>query len=109
MRAADALYPGYGFASHVGLHHAAHTRIVRERGRAEIHRRSWRARAYLPLEDQSSPRNDANGAPPCWYRLRALRILDANCCWREASSTSSSGAAADRVLRGEVEDRRRVR
>jgi ribonuclease HII len=51
MRAADALYPGYGFASHVGYITPAHTKIVRERGPCEIHRRSWRARAYLPLEE----------------------------------------------------------
>jgi ribonuclease HII len=51
MRAADALYPGYGFASHVGYITPAHTRIVRERGPCEIHRRSWRARAYLPFEE----------------------------------------------------------
>ena len=47
MRAADAMYPGYGFASHVGYITAAHTKVVRERGPCEIHRRSWRARAYL--------------------------------------------------------------
>jgi len=47
MRAADAVYPGYGFASHVGYITAAHTEVVRERGPCEIHRRSWRARAYL--------------------------------------------------------------
>ncbi|HZQ16966.1 MAG TPA: ribonuclease HII [Gaiellaceae bacterium] len=47
MRAADAFYPGYGFASHVGYITPAHTRVVRERGPCEIHRRSWRARAYL--------------------------------------------------------------
>jgi ribonuclease HII len=51
MKAADALYPGYGFASHVGYITPAHTRIVRERGPCEIHRRSWRARAYL-TEDE---------------------------------------------------------
>jgi ribonuclease HII len=48
MRTADALYPGYGFASHVGYITQSHTEIVRERGPCEIHRRSWRARAYLP-------------------------------------------------------------
>ncbi|HVC86783.1 MAG TPA: ribonuclease HII [Gaiellaceae bacterium] len=48
MRTADALYPGYGFASHVGYITQAHTDVVRERGPCEIHRRSWRARAYLP-------------------------------------------------------------
>ena len=51
MRAADALYPGYGFASHVGYITPAHTKIVRERGPCEIHRRSWRARAYMSQEE----------------------------------------------------------
>ena len=48
MRTADALYPGYGFASHVGYITPSHTEIVRERGPCEIHRRSWNARAYQP-------------------------------------------------------------
>jgi ribonuclease HII len=47
MHTADAIYPGYGFSSHVGYITPSHTRIVRERGPCEIHRRSWRARAYL--------------------------------------------------------------
>ena len=51
MRTADAMYPGYGFASHVGYITPSHTRIVRERGPCEIHRRSWRARAYLTDEE----------------------------------------------------------
>jgi len=46
MRAADALYPGYGFSSHVGYITPAHTRAVRERGPCEIHRRSFQALAY---------------------------------------------------------------
>jgi ribonuclease HII len=50
MRTADALYPAYGFGSHVGYITPGHTRVVRERGPCEIHRRSWRARAYLPAE-----------------------------------------------------------
>ena len=50
MKTADALYPAYGFGSHVGYITPDHTRIVRERGPCEIHRRSWRARAYLPAE-----------------------------------------------------------
>ena len=45
MHTVDALYPGYGFASHVGYITQSHTEIVRERGPCEIHRRSWRARA----------------------------------------------------------------
>ena len=48
MRTADAMYPGYGFASHVGYITPSHTAVVRERGPCEIHRRSWRARAYQP-------------------------------------------------------------
>ena len=50
MRAADAMYPAYGFGSHVGYITQAHTKVVREIGPCEIHRRSWRARAYLPAE-----------------------------------------------------------
>jgi ribonuclease HII len=46
MQAADALYPAYGFASHVGYITPAHTRVVRERGPCEIHRRSFQALAY---------------------------------------------------------------
>lgn len=45
--AADAMYPAYGFGSHVGYITPSHTKVVRERGPCEIHRRSWRARAYL--------------------------------------------------------------
>jgi ribonuclease HII len=48
MRMADALYPGYGFRSHVGYITPSHTRIVRERGPCEIHRRSFQALAYRP-------------------------------------------------------------
>ena len=51
MHMVDAIYPGYGFASHVGYITPAHTRIVRERGPCEIHRRSWRARAYMTDEE----------------------------------------------------------
>ena len=51
MRAADALYPAYGFSSHVGYITPGHTRVVRERGPCEIHRRSWRARAYMSEEE----------------------------------------------------------
>jgi ribonuclease HII len=48
---ADAIYPAYGFGSHVGYITPSHTRVVRERGPCEIHRRSWRARAYLTVEE----------------------------------------------------------
>ncbi len=47
MRRIDALYPAYGFRSHVGYITPSHTAVVREVGPSEIHRRSWRARAYM--------------------------------------------------------------
>ncbi len=46
MKTADALYPGYGFSSHVGYITPAHNRAVRERGPCEIHRRSFQALCY---------------------------------------------------------------
>ena len=75
MRAADAIYPGYGFASHVGYITPAHTKVVRERGPCEIHRRSWRARcvpatrARALTSQRSSPGlvtrgTTPSGAPP---------------------------------------------
>ena len=109
MRAADALYPGYGFASHVGYITQAHTEIVRERGPCEIHRRSWRARAYLPRR-RPQPRNDAERRAARWYRLRGYRILDTN-CWL-AGAELDVVARRGRVvvlLRGEVEERHRLR
>jgi ribonuclease HII len=47
MRRIDALYPAYGFRSHVGYITPSHTAVVRQLGPSEIHRRSWRARAYM--------------------------------------------------------------
>jgi ribonuclease HII len=46
MRRMDALYPQYGFSSHVGYITPAHSKIVLSRGPSPIHRRSWRARCY---------------------------------------------------------------
>jgi ribonuclease HII len=51
MRRMDALYPGYGFSSHVGYITPRHSRIVRERGPCEIHRRSFQALCYLSEEE----------------------------------------------------------
>jgi ribonuclease HII len=51
MRRMDALYPAYGFRSHVGYITPKHSAIVREIGPSEIHRRSWRARAYMTDEE----------------------------------------------------------
>jgi ribonuclease HII len=46
MRRMDALYPHYGFSSHVGYITPGHSAIVRERGPSRIHRRSFQALCY---------------------------------------------------------------
>jgi ribonuclease HII len=54
MRRLDALYPQYGFSSHVGYITPRHSSIVLARGPSPIHRRSWRARCYAELERAQS-------------------------------------------------------
>jgi ribonuclease HII len=51
MRRMDALFPHYGFVSHVGYITPSHSAIVRERGPCELHRRSFQALCYLPDAD----------------------------------------------------------
>jgi ribonuclease HII len=51
MRRLDALFPHYGFSSHVGYITPRHSAVVRERGPSEIHRRSFQALCYLSEED----------------------------------------------------------
>ncbi|MGI8421566.1 MAG: ribonuclease HII [Gaiellaceae bacterium] len=46
MRRLDALYPQYGFASHVGYITPIHSAAVRAHGPTAIHRRSFRALCY---------------------------------------------------------------
>ena len=48
MRRMDALYPQYGFRTHVGYITPGHSAIVRERGPCEIHRQSFAALCYSP-------------------------------------------------------------
>jgi ribonuclease HII len=50
MRRMDALFPHYGFSSHVGYITPSHSRMVRERGPSAIHRRSFQALCYLSDE-----------------------------------------------------------
>lgn len=50
MQTADALYPAYGFSSHVGYITPHHSAMVRRCGPSEIHRRSFAARCYGGLE-----------------------------------------------------------
>ena len=46
MRRADALYPHFGFASHVGYITPTHSAVVRDRGPCAIHRLSFQALCY---------------------------------------------------------------
>jgi ribonuclease HII len=46
MRRLDALYPGYGFVSHVGYITPAHSEAVRALGPSDLHRRSFQAACY---------------------------------------------------------------
>ena len=46
MHTVDAIYPAYGFCSHVGYITPAHSAVVRAIGPSEIHRRSFEARCY---------------------------------------------------------------
>jgi len=46
MRRIDALYPQYGFASHVGYITPAHSAVVRRRGPCPVHRLSFQALCY---------------------------------------------------------------
>src|SRR2546429_63370 len=51
MRRMDALFPHYGFSSHVGYITPGHSKIVRERGPSRIHRRSFQALCYKSDEE----------------------------------------------------------
>ena len=50
MRRMDALYPQYGFSSHVGYITPGHSAAVRARGPSDIHRQSFAARCYEGAE-----------------------------------------------------------
>ena len=56
MRRMDALFPHYGFSSHVGYITPGHSAIVRARGPSRIHRRSFQALCYLSEEEAAAVR-----------------------------------------------------
>ena len=83
----DALFPDYGFSSHVGYITPATRRIVRERGPCDIHRRSFQALCYLKRKRPQrltrrvapAPTDPAPSAARGWhYRLRGYRVLATN-------------------------------
>jgi ribonuclease HII len=51
MRRMDAVFPRYGFSSHVGYITRGHSAKVREFGPSRIHRRSFQALCYLSDEE----------------------------------------------------------
>ena len=67
MRRMDALFPHYGFSSHVGYITPGHSAIVRARGPSRIHRRSFQALCYLSEEEAAAIRaarlRDESAAP----------------------------------------------
>ena len=65
MRRLDALYPRYGFRSHVGYITPAHTEAVRAFGPCALHRRSFQAACY-GRRDEPAPDDvvaDVSAAP----------------------------------------------
>lgn len=67
MRQIDAIFPGYGFVSHVGYATVAHRKILAEKGGSPIHRYS-----FAPLEP--GPRVTKNGIKIISTGQRAERI-----------------------------------
>jgi ribonuclease HII len=59
MRRLDALFPQYGFSSHVGYITPGHSAVVRALGPCEIHRRSFQALCYLSDEELAARALDA--------------------------------------------------
>jgi ribonuclease HII len=54
MRRLDALYPRYGFMSHVGYITPGHSAAVRSFGPSHVHRRSFQARCYGYEEEHAA-------------------------------------------------------
>jgi ribonuclease HII len=52
MRRMDAVFPHYGFSSHVGYITPGHSAVVRERGPSSIHRRSFQALCYADRAEE---------------------------------------------------------
>ena len=75
----DALFPHYGFSSHVGYITPRHSAVVRERGPSELHRRSFQALCYAGTSPSSRAKGaDAERRARLHYRLRGYRILESN-------------------------------
>ena len=84
MRRLDALFPQYGFSSHVGYITPGHSARVREHGPSAIHRMSFAALCYQDARrGGATPSTRAAGRRAEWravvhYRLRGYRVLGRN-------------------------------
>ena len=67
MRRLDALYPRYGFMSHVGYITPGHSQAVRVFGPSDLHRRSFQAACYRGgrAETGEPPVGEVSYAKPC--------------------------------------------
>jgi ribonuclease HII len=108
MRRLDALYPRYGFSSHVGYITPGHSAAVRAFGPSELHRRSFQAACYEggPGETGAVPvgsagRRDAASLSPTpgvapirrvWALPASLPCSDRRKPTDEASSARPSAA-----------------
>ena len=78
MRRMDAVFPHYGFSSHVGYITPGHSAVVRERGPSPIHRRSFQALCYVRQCRGQGSGQQAERRALRHYRLRGYRILGVN-------------------------------
>ena len=102
MHRLDALYPAYGFASHVGYITPGHSAVVRERGPCEIHRLSFEARCYAEQTVGAALGPRAERRVRLYYRLRGYRVLAANArAGRNEPDIVSAARAEARLLRGQ--------
>jgi ribonuclease HII len=76
MRRFDAVYPAFGFVSHVGYITPAHSAVVRERGPSEIHRLSFRALCYEPERAGRDP-DDLEGIAGAASERRGAGVVAA--------------------------------
>ena len=104
MRRLDALYPRYGFSSHVGYITPGHSAAVREHGPSEQHRLSFNALALCAARARRATLTSA--ARPATTACGATAILGAN-VWAGGYELDLIVAARPpaRLLRGEGEDR----
>ena len=95
MRRLDALFPQYGFSSHVGYITPGHSARVREHGPSAIHRRSFAALCYEESSGVARARSGGgrSGAPSSTTPCAAIASSGATCGPGATKSISSCGAA----------------